>query len=316
MLVPTDLGRFAQVCAAVGNDVATDEEGFVAIERLVSRLGARLLLRPLLVEGMVASLGQTDSASQSKGQWAVLIDSDTYPITPAELQSEAFGNPLPWRFRNTVAHEVVHLLAFRANEFGVRSQDVTTLRGRQEDIVKAIERDTEKLSPLLLWPEKAIEKLVTNRTEPISILDLVETSRVMGISRQVLISRLNLIPESDPLRLKQTRRLRNVAIGVAEWIDKKVASLRKWPLFINFDRNIVPSFLLNLKKQERLSASLVVQDKSFGMCGGWNSTVKFECHAGVPEAIDAHSMHVQLSMEWVERAPGNAFFFVVGKSAQ
>lgn len=315
MLVPTDLGRFSQVCAAIGNEVATDEDGFVAIQRLVNRLGATLLLRPLLVEGMVALLG-ADSASQNNRQWAVLIDSDTYPITPSELESESFGNPLHWRFRNTVAHELVHLLAFRADEFGVRAQDITTLKGRQEVIVKKIERGTEKLSPLLLWPEKAVEKFLSNKTTSISVVDLVQVSRAMGISRQVLISRLNLIPEADPLRIKQTRGLRNVAIGVAEWIDKKVASFRKWPLFINFDRNIVPSFLLQLKEQDRLSASLVVQDKAFGMCGGWAESTNFECRAGVPEAINASSMHVQLSMEGVDRAPGKSFLFLVTKATK
>jgi hypothetical protein len=314
MLVPTDLQRFAQVCAAIGNEVATEEDGFVAIQRLVDRLGATLFLRPLLVEGMLASIDPAGSSVSASSQWAVLIDSHTYPITPSELQGESFGNPLPLRFRNTVAHELVHLLALRANEFGVRAQDISTLKGRQEKIVEAIERDTEKLSPLLLWPEKALGKLLSKKAQQITISDLVEVSRTIGISRQVLINRLNLIPEADSLRHSQG--LRNVAIGVAEWIDKKVASFRKWPLFKNFDRNIVPSFLLELKEKERISAPSVVQDPAFGMCGGWEDATTFECRAGVPDAIDVHGMNIQLSMEWVDRAAGNAFFFVVTKSTR
>jgi hypothetical protein len=137
----------------------------------------------------------------------------------------------------------------------------------------------------------------------------------MGLSKSVLISRLNLIPSTDPLRLKQTPALRNVAVGVAEWVDKKVASLRKWPLFINFDRNIVPSFLLQAKEKERISAAAFVPDQAFGMCGGWKDVVAFECRAGVPEATEAHRMEVQLSMEWVDRSPGNTFLFVVKKIA-
>lgn len=316
MLVPTDLAGFARLCTAIGNEVATKEDGFVAIHRLVDRLGAKLLLRPLLVEGMVASIGRVDNEPQGAHQWAVLIDSETYRITSSELQSESFGNPLHPRFRNTVAHELVHLLAFRANEFGVRSQDITMLKGRRDAIVEEIERETEKLSPLLLWPEKAVVQLIADKKDQISVSDLVETSRALGISRQVLISRLNLIPPVDPFRLRQTQGLRNVAIGVAEWIDRRVASFRKWPLFVNFDRNIVPSFLLNLREQERLSASVVVPDSAFGMCGGWHDGASFECRAGVPEAVDAHSMQVQVAMEWVERAAGNAFFFVARKIAK
>jgi hypothetical protein len=311
MLVPTDLARFAQVCAAIGNEVASDEDGFVAIRQLVSRLGAALVIRPLLVEGMLASLSGAASAAYGNRQWAVLVDSDTYSITPADLEDESFGNPLHWRFRNTVAHELVHLIALRANEFGLRAREISTLKGSQEAIVDAIERDTELLSPLLLWPEKALEKFLVSKAEPLSIADLVDVSRSLGISRPVSVSRLNLIPQADPLRLTQTRALKNVAIGVAEWIDKKVASLKKWPLFINFDRNIVPTFLLNLRAQERLSASSIVQDPAFGMCGGWQDSTIFECPAGVPDAPDAHSMHVRLSMEWVERAAGNTFFFAV-----
>jgi hypothetical protein len=313
MLVPTDLAHFKRICAAVGNEVAA-EDGFVAVQRLVNKLGATLMLRPMLVEGMVALI---ESETTPSPQWAILIDSDTYPITQSDLEKESLGNALPQRFRNTVAHELVHLLGFRAKEFGVASQDISTMKGRQgESRVKSVERETEKLSPLLLWSEKAIEKTLNKKTEPITILDLEEISRDMGISRPVLINRLNLIPEADPLRLRQSPALRNVAIGVAEWIDRKVASFRQWPLFLNFDRNIVPSFLLRLKNQERLSAPVVVQDQTFGMCGGWERCVSFECRAGVSGATEAHSMRVRLSMEWVDRAPGHAFFFLVTKDAQ
>ena len=313
MLVPTDIPRFAQVCSAIANEVASsDESGFVAIERLVDRVGATLILRPLLVEGMLASF-PGDSATPDKKRWAVLIDNETYPITSAELKRESFAKPLHVRFRNTVAHELVHLLAFRANEFGVPCQDVNELKGRHDEIVDQIEKDTERLSPLLLWPERSIEKHIGSKTTSIAIKDLVNISRGMGISRPVLISRLNLIPDSDPFRFKHTSALKNVAIGLGEWIDRRVASFRKLPLFINFDRNVVPSFLLRLRKQERLSASEVIQDHNFGMCGGWVGSTRLECRAGVPDAIDATSMHIEISMEWVERSAGNTFFFVVRK---
>jgi hypothetical protein len=312
MLVPTDPQRFAQLCAAIGNEAATDE-GFVAIHRLVDRLGATLLLRPLLVEGMIASIDGAEIPTPSPHQWAVLVDSDTYPITPAELQRESFGKPLPWRFRNTVAHELVHLLAFRAKEFGIRARDVSTIRGRPEAIVKAIERETERLSPLLLWPEIALKKFLAGKTEAISVADLVGISNNIGVSRQVLINRLNLIPEGDPLRL--TRGLRNAAVGVAEWIDKRMASFRGWPLFVNFDRNIAPAFLLDLKeKQERIPASSVVPDVSFALCGGWGDLTTFESRAGVSGATDTDSMRVQVSIEWVERAAGKSFLFVATKT--
>ena len=88
--------------------------------------------------------------------------------------------------------------------------------------------------------------------------------------------------------------------------------LRSFPLFLNFDRNITPAFLLKLVHQD-VPAVIVFVDKMFGMCGGWDNTIEIETDAGVPESSNPHRMRVQVCMEWVEREPGRSFFFTVSK---
>jgi hypothetical protein len=263
---------------------------------------------------MLASVKRDSAApSNDNGGWAVLLDSETYPLSTSDIDKETLGQPLPRRFRNTVAHELVHSLAFRPTEFGVRLQGENESKESFSELVKAIERETERLSPLLLWPEKALLMLLAQQKQAFSPDDLVRVTLSMGISRQVLISRLRLIPASDEHRFRQSNGLKNIGIGIAEWIDKRTAALRSWPLFLNFERNIIPTFLLNLLRQDRIHAPSVFVDEDFAMCGGWNNTAEFELSAGVSDSPHAHKMRIQVSSESAMRERGEQFFFVVRK---
>ncbi len=110
----TDPEELAAICNAVG-EACSDEHGFVAVRSLLSRFKAELILRPLLVEAMIASVELHDSSAR----WAVLVDSERYPLDTGAIQRESLGSPLPARFRFTVAHELAHAVAFRPSEFGV-----------------------------------------------------------------------------------------------------------------------------------------------------------------------------------------------------
>src|SRR5690349_3975987 len=102
MLVASDVERIANLCTSISNEVA-DEAGFVAIPNLLARFGAQIVVRPLLVEGMIATVDVPNNDGRKK--WVVLIDSHSYDVSPREIAEETSRRPLPSRLRNTVAHE-------------------------------------------------------------------------------------------------------------------------------------------------------------------------------------------------------------------
>lgn len=311
MLGPYELAQFADACITIGDEVS-DERGFVPVRSLLARFQASLIIRPLLVEGMLASIEQVDG-NGFNGRWAVLVDSETYNIDESDIVSESEERPLPSRLRNTIAHELVHSLAFRPSEFGVRLRNPIGNKESQTELVEAIERETEKLSPLLLWSEKAIVRLLRDKKSPLSLDELRNECRRRGISREVLINRLRLLGAKDDKALKYREGLSNLAIGMAEWIDDKSAVLRSWPLFFNFDRNHIPAFLLNFDHQDRLSAKAVFKDSAFAMCGGHQPTLEFVTDAGIASVPNAERMRVECSSEVGSRKPGSRFLYVVRK---
>jgi len=310
----TDFEKFAKVCRIIADEIV-DSDGFVSIRNLLRGFHAGLHIRPLLVEGMLASVPKDGGTSNNpQAGWAVLVDSETYPLSSTDIEDERLGRPLPVRFRNTVAHELVHSLAFRTGEFGVRLQTANA-EPTTNELVKAIEEDTETLSPLLLWPEKSMLKVLGAKQSSLSPNDLSEIVQVMGLSRAVLINRLRLIPITDQHRFRLMPALKNIGIGIAQWVDKKTAVFRNWPLFINFDRNIVPTFLLNLAQQDRIHASVITTDARFAMCGGWNAETQLETTAGVADAPSAHRIRIEIAVEPGSREAGEQFFFVVRRNS-
>lgn len=277
------------------------------VRNLLKRFSARLLIRPLLVEGMLASV---ESSDEKKFRWTVLVDSETYPISESDISRESHERPLPSRLRNTIAHELVHSLAFRPAEFGIRLQRVDGKISSGE-LVAAIERETEMLSPLLLLSEKALAKLLGDKTEPLSLDELRSVRSSMGISRHVLINRLRLLGSADSRDFRSRVGLRNLAIGIAEWTEKGDAVLRNWPLFYNFDRNHVPAFLMKVTRQDRLPAKSVFINEAFAMCGGPHNTVDFVTDAGVEAVPNAQKFQVECSIETGNRKAGSECLYVV-----
>ena len=135
LLSRDELARIADACTAIGNEVA-DENGFVPIRNLLARFHANLLIRPLLVEGLLASTEHGSENNLDAGRWSVLLDSETYQISELEVKAESQERPLPSRLRNTVAHELVHSLAFRPSEFGIRLRKQTDGKENQNALVR------------------------------------------------------------------------------------------------------------------------------------------------------------------------------------
>src|SRR3954467_9480840 len=112
----SDLQSIAKTCVDISNQVG-NPSGFVSIRRLLERFNVAIYIRPLLVEGMLVSLPEPNSA---RTRLTVLVDSETFRVTNKEIAAEDEADPLPTRFRTTVAHELLHSLAFRPDYFGLR----------------------------------------------------------------------------------------------------------------------------------------------------------------------------------------------------
>ena len=307
-----DLARIADACKTIGNEVA-DENGFVPVRNLLHRFGAKLVLRPLLVEGMLASIEHGAGNTADVGRWKVLVDSETYKVTERQINEECQEIPLPSRLRNTVAHELVHSLAFRPSEFGLQLRKQVDSSVNQSALVKEIEQQTERFSPFLLLSDKALARLLAGKESALSIEELTRTYRSMGISRYVMINRLRLIRPTEDSGFRHRSGLKNFAVGIGEWVDGKNAVLKGWPLFMNFDRNIAPEFLHKLVGQDRLPARAAFTDNEFVMCGGVNYTTELVVSAGLSAKQADENLKITCSIEQVETKLGAEFLFVVHK---
>lgn len=309
MLASSDLRRIVDACKAIGDEIA-DDSGFVSMRRLLGRFEARLLIRPMLVEGMLASIERKDEPITESSQWAVLVDRETYGVNDQAIESESQNRPLPPRLRNTIAHELVHSLAFRPSEFGISLKLNSQKSNNLRDLVRAIERHTERLSPLLLWSERALNQLLLGKREPLSVEQLAEARRSVAISRPVLINRLHHLHLFDTNDFLFSPALQNLAVGLAEWRKGGRSVVRSWPLFANFSRNILPVFLRDISRQDRSPAEAVFPEETFVMCGGPNNNVELVADAGTAANPRVTKMKVQLSAESGSRKPGSKFLFV------
>jgi len=306
-LPPEVLAQFAQACLSI-SDAAADERGFVAIRHLLARFQAKLIARPLLVEGMIAS--QRIGGSSDDCRWLVLVDSDKYKFSDQAIDREYSENALPERLRFTIAHELAHSLAFRVSDFGIQlhglNKEVTP-----QVLLNAIEDETDWLSSLLLVPQRALATVFKGRREPPSASELAQARQTLGISRPVLVNRLRLLSSIDPDGLKNGFGFKNLAVGIAEWTAEGNAVLRKWPIFVNFDRNVIPEFLLNLAQQDRLPANSVFNEPTFSLCGGNKACVELTVHGGTPSSPRAERLDIKCSVEGSNAMAGSRAIYVV-----
>lgn len=310
MLSPKEVASFAAVCGQIGNELA-NESGFVAIRDLLDRFHTEIRIRPLLVEGMLASIEDKGSGAAGTQHWAVLIDSETYPVTEADIARESTTRPLPARLRNTVAHELVHSLAFRPSEFGIKLQVADGGAENKYDLVRSLEQVTESLSPLLLLPEKALSTLLRGRSTQVSVEELDALREELAISRPLLISRLAQLGPHSSDGMRDLPALRNLGIGIGEWTRDGTAVLRSWPLYINFDNHIAPAVFRKLRHQDRLAAAGVFPDHSFAMSGGVECTAQFVSDAGLLDNPASEKFPVVCAISKTRKTIGASFLYVM-----
>ena len=286
-------------------------DGFVSVDAIARRFQAEIIVRPLLVEAMLASLTPEALAGQgSSPQWVVLIDSERFPVTAEDIRDESSARPLPVRLRNSVAHEIVHSLTFRGGEFGF-----TFLRSRKKGeeknaFIQRVEKETEELSPLLLVPQSIIAAQC--REPELSIENLCVLRSQCGISRDVLINRLCLLSKHDPEDIRYGTCLDNIAVGRGEWINESEARLASWPLYSHFDRGLIPNVVTAIRQKRGMLAVEVTDDSSFWLNGGGSCNAEFEDSESRYQ-LSYSRTKIRFSVEQTDRRAGTSFLFLIRK---
>ena len=308
--------QLAHCCNKIASEVS-DDNGFVSVKKLVEHFGARLFVRPLLVEGMLAeSENGTNQNNPGSHQWNLLIDRETHDVSDEDIAKEKYGSPLSARFRNTVAHELAHSLAFRPTEYGLEFPKRQKSEKSKRAFVQQIEKETERLSPLLLIPSGILDKLFAVNKERITIEELRSFKASVGISRSLVVNRLNLLSVSDEKRLKAHRpSLHNLAVGIGEWKSKDEAVLKPFPLFSAFSGGKAPGFIYQLQKGVGVSAKSIFTDKKFLLCGGSENSTELKVAAGTPKQPSIIQLPIRCAVENSSPKAGVEFLFLVQATA-
>ena len=302
---------FITKCIKISNTVA-DADNFVQIHNLANYFNAKIELRPLLVEGMLASRPNINSKNISNNKWTVFIDSETFSnITSEHFLSESINSPLPERMRNTIAHELIHTLAFHISENGIKFTNNKKSNISSDKFIKIIESETERFSPLLLIPEKTLDKYFSAKTQTVSINDLIYLKTAMGISRYVLINRLCLLRMHDKNDICYRPPLRNLAIGIGQWKGKNNLIFKDWPIFFNFDGNIIPDFLSTTNKQTQPQLMDLFNDINFYLLGGNNNSANFNTSFGTINNPGTRTYNIRCIVEQAPRTSGKEFFYIL-----
>ena len=295
---PQDLKRFASSCADIGNRAA-DDGGFVPLHRLAGSLRAEVEFRPLLVEAVIA-------APTGPGAWKVLVDSETHPDGMTDFPTEGPQTPLSARLRNTLAHELLHTLSFRLEEFGFQLE----LSGKETraEAVKRLEKETEGFSPFLLVPQRIVEAELQARSLSLDLL--LDWRQRWVVSREVLVARLGLFQALPEFQLRYHPSISNVAVCVAEWVNDESAVLLEWPVYLSFRDGIVPEFLLQLRNKGKPLLRELFSDADFSLNGGSNRSARSTLAAGTTTNPRAEKLNVVVEVETVPRIKGEAFLLV------
>ncbi len=299
-----------QYCVKAAEELA-GSDGFVQLRALAERFKTPVIFRPLLVEAMLASLATGEDANASTPTaWRVLVDSERFRITQQQFDAETSISPLPERVRNTVAHEILHSLSFRQTESGVDFRMVRKKGEANDEFLGRVERETEKLSPLLLVPRKLLMGIAN--AAKFEIDDVEAMRAACTVSREVLVNRLRLLGDYDPDNLRHRSSLVNTALGIGEWIDGRTAQLLGWPLFSNFENSRNPRFVDELIQGRSVLSHKATDDPFFVLNGGTATSSEFDGHVE-GERLDYLRMRVRMSVEGCCRRRVGRFLFLIKK---
>lgn len=282
------------------SNTAANGSGFVRVGDLIAALNTQIEFRPLLVEGMVAQPKAGANAS-----WKILIDSETHGDLSERLPTESVSSPLENRIRNTIAHELVHVLAFRVAETGLDE------RLSREALVEAIEDETERLSALLLIAQSALEsELARAGDDGLTISTLVEATKRWAVSPPILVRRFELLPFISDYSLRYHPALKNFAVGVAEWMGKDFAEPCSQWLYSNFS-DMSPEFVLKLRNRENVSTAEIFTSPDFVLNGGSSVSTEEVVYGGTVANPKSEKMKVRFSVQGVNRVRGARFLWTM-----
>jgi hypothetical protein len=286
-----------------------DSSGFVPVRALLECFHARLICRPLLVEGMLGSI--ESDASTGLREWVVLINSEKYAVSDMDVLHETSEQPLDARLRFTVAHELAHSLAFRGSEFGIQLKSANMGKFSDAELLAALEADADALASNLLCTTASVRDFFKSQRTATEISALANLRRRLGVSRPVLINRIRLLSSSSEAQLRLLPSLANTAFGIGTWRNERQAVIRNWPVFANFTGNLVPKFLLELIQHDRLPAIDAFKDRDFALCGGDKKSIEFSMPIGTPGTITDEEVELVASFEETRRAEDSTFIWIV-----
>ena len=178
-------------------------------------------------------------------------------------------------------------------------------------LTKRLESETDSLSPLLLIAEAELERFCADHSDGLTIKAITTARTRWGVSRDALVSRFELLRVIDSRALRDRGCLRNVAIGIGEWIDEGRAILRSWRLFLSFDGNVFPSFLIGIRGRENVDIHATFPQSEFWLNGGRESEAIAEVSAGTFANPACERLTTSFSVETVDRKPGRRFLILV-----
>jgi hypothetical protein len=288
---------FSQLLQTVSeiSERAADSSGFVPLHALAREVQADVLFRPLLVEGVAAQ------PKEKNGRWLILIDNETHRVTQETYLQESAMRPLGSRLRNTVAHELAHTLGPR---FEVARGD----KKARTERVESLEKETEELSPALLIPPRAMAALLNQKSEDLTIEELVSARDRLGVSSRVMIKRLELLNQEAEGRLKFHPRINNVVIGSGEWLSATKAEFHPMPF--RGSHGLVPEFVTQLRMFKKISTAEYFTDPDFYLCGGTRPSVDAKLWLGTGAQPRSDESRVQISVEMVSRKADTGFLWM------
>ena len=237
-----------------------ERHGFIPLRELSAALNVEVVFRPLLVEGMVAA-PKFDRLDSSESSWKVLLNSERFPDGERQYKEESKGVQMEPRLRFTLAHEIAHTMSFRTFENGVELKESSAVEKSGKEQISALEKESNYLAPLLLVPDKALAGELARIQGELSPEAVKRIASSFGVSIDVIISRLARLRQYDPQSLRNQPILRNLALLTAEKSNESQRVILPFPLFYNYDDNLVPLFIERLIKGERVTLdSLEEQD--------------------------------------------------------
>lgn len=301
MLDSTEIARLGEACTDIAEATA-DSNGYVTTKALLDAFEAEIIFRPLLVEAMLASRGS---------KWVLLLDSEKSGITVQHIENESGAQRLPARVRNTIAHELVHGLCFSRTAVGPRWRSALGTEINDARSVKSAEKAVERLSPLVLIPKSKLTQTLQLIHGPLGIDDLLALRAQFGVSRELLVNRLRLLfGESKTTSPYGIDAITDIGVGIGEWSLAGRRRLCPWPLFLNFERNVVPAGfrqLIEVGPQDMTDFAPTLELEAETLTGTTSTD------AGITSSVMSERMRISIQVERTPCIAGRKFMFVVNR---